>query len=235
MDKQERIPKRTLIVAGGELSPAFLQSYLASHEVEDLIAVDRGMDVLLQAKNVTMGTVPIVTFFPDLIVGDFDSTREKGPEAFREQGAEIEVYPREKDFSDLESALKAAIRRGSTEITVLGATGGRLDHFLANVMDLRIALEAGVPARIVNGQNVIYLADRSFAVEKRRAFGKYFSLLPLTGRVRHVSLSGFRYSGEDITFDQTASSYGISNEILEETAEVCFEEGILIVVESKDG
>ena len=40
---------------------------------------------------------------------------------------------------------------------------------------------------------------------------------------------------EDITFYQAASSYGISNEILEETAEVCFEEGILIVVESEDG
>ena len=134
----------------------------------------------------------------------------------------------------MESAFRAAIERGSTELVVLGATGGRLDHFLANVMDLRIPLAAGIPARIVDEQNTIRLMDRPFVLRRKETGRKYVSLLPLSETVEHVSLRGFRYEAEDITLTQNCASYGISNEMAADTAEVNFREGILILVESED-
>ena len=213
---------KTLIVAGGELSSAFLISCMKTDPPDYVIAADRGLDVLAEAG-----------IRPDLVLGDFDST-VLGPGLFAGQGTACEVYPREKDFSDMESAFRAAIERGSTEMMVLGATGGRMDHFLANVMDLRIPLAAGIPARIVDEQNTIRLMDRPFVLRRQETRGKYVSLLPLSETVEHVSLRGFRYEAEDITLQQNCASYGISNEMEADTAEVCFSDGILILVESED-
>ena len=213
---------KTLIVAGGELSSAFLMSFMKTDPPDYVIAADRGLDVLAEAG-----------IRPDLVLGDFDST-VLGPGLFAGQGTACEVYPREKDFSDMESAFRAAIERGSTEMMVLGATGGRMDHFLANVMDLRIPLAAGIPACIVDEQNTIRLMDRPFVLRRQETRGKYVSLLPLSETVEHVSLRGFRYEAEDITLKQNCASYGISNEMAAETAEVNFREGILILVESED-
>lgn len=213
---------KTLIVAGGELSSAFLMSCMKMDPPDFVIAADRGLDVLAEAGII-----------PDLLLGDFDSTA-LDPKLYAGQGIACEVYSREKDFSDMESAFRTAISRGSTEIVVLGATGGRMDHFLANVMDLRIPLAAGIPARIVDEQNTIRLMDRSFVLHRQETRGKYVSLLPLSEAVGHVSLRGFRYEAEDITLNQNCASYGISNEMVQDRAEVNFKDGILILVESED-
>ena len=65
--------------------------------------------------------------------------------------------------------------------------------------------------------------------------GKYISFLPLTEKVRGVSLRGFRYEleGVDMYF---GDSLGVSNELAEgsESASVEFSEGIMIAVESGD-
>ena len=38
----------------------------------------------------------------------------------------------EKDDSDTQSAVNFAIDRGAERITILGATGNRIDHLMAN-------------------------------------------------------------------------------------------------------
>lgn len=216
--------QKILIVGGGELTADFLRAFVDRAPQDFVIAADSGLDVLLRAE-----------ITPDLILGDYDSTHVRGAVGyFKEKGVRVETYPCEKDFSDMESALHAAVRRGAGEISILGACGGRLDHFLANVCALRIALEAGVRARIVDPGNMIFLADRPFSVEKAAAAGKYFSLIPMTEEVRHVTLRGFKYELTDGTLSQKNASLGISNEITAARAEVDFEPGILVVVVSDD-
>ena len=60
---------------------------------------------------------------PDLAVGDFDSCPIP-------EGTEVITLPKEKDDTDGLYGVKEAIRRGYDEITILGATGGRIDHTL---------------------------------------------------------------------------------------------------------
>lgn len=215
--------KKILITAGGELSSAFLLSYIREYPHDFVIAADRGLDALAEAGIV-----------PDMILGDFDSTK-LGAAYFEEKGAEVAVYPEEKDFSDMEAAFKAAVEVGADEITALGATGGRLDHFLANVMALRIPLKAGISAHIVDEQNRISLRNCPFVMKRRELFGNYVSFLPLSPERVTVSLKGFKYSGEGIVLSQDGASLGVSNEVVGEEAFVEVFDGVIVVVESRDG
>ena len=46
---------------------------------------------------------------------------------------------------------------GGTDLMILGATGGRIDHLWANVQSLAIPFKAGVHAEILDSQNRIFL------------------------------------------------------------------------------
>src|SRR4051812_49409789 len=70
----------------------------------------------------------------DIVVGDFDSVDDARLADAIGSGARAERHPAAKDFTDLELALQVADRLGATEVLVVGGAGGRLDHFLANVL-----------------------------------------------------------------------------------------------------
>ena len=170
-------------------------------------------------------------------------------EKLNREGKRVLTYPARKDFSDSEAAVREAVRiimdarqkadsiqettDVSDEIYLLGATGGRLDHFLANIALLMIPTQFGIKAWIVNEKNEITLLREGCSLEKKHTFGKYVSLIPFTEEVTGVVLKGFRYPlyGYTLTRDNTL---GLSNEIEDERAEVAFEKGILIMVLSKD-
>jgi len=126
---------------------------------------------------------------PDLVIGDFDSLAGRiidgrdGPRYLRVES---------QDTTDSEKALIYLAERGIEEAVLLGATGWRLDHTLYNCQllerfagDLRICV-AGPFAdtvRIGSGESVSW----SLAV------GTRFSLLPLNGTVRGVTLEGAEF------------------------------------------
>ena len=60
--------------------------------------------------------------------------------------APIREFNPMKDNTDTDIAFQQAIVLGSSEITILGATGGRLDHFLSIVQNLKTAWEKKIPA-----------------------------------------------------------------------------------------
>mgnify|MGYP000724333130 FL=1 len=85
-----------------------------------------------------------------------------------------------KDNTDTDIAFQQAIVLGSSEITILGATGGRLDHFLSIVQNLKTAWEKKIPAYIVDSRNLITIpVETSFEIRKEEQFGKYVSFFPL--------------------------------------------------------
>ena len=59
------------------------------------------------------------------------------------------------------------------------------------------------------------------------------NLLPLTETVEEVTLTGFKYPVQNLTFYRERT-LGVSNEITDEEASVVFSKGIFIVVESRD-
>ena len=216
----------TVIVSAGPLDPDWLKKQLADDPADCVIAADAGYLALRDAG-----------ILPDILLGDLDSLAAGRPEACiqEEEGraGSFEVYASRKDFTDTEAAIRRALSDGADRITLYGATGGRLDHFLANISCLRIALGKGCRAVIKDRLNEIELIDRDTVLVKEETFGTYVSLLPFTGEVRGVTLTGFEYPLTDAVLT-TGNSLGVSNRIREDKAEIRLASGILILVRSKD-
>ena len=142
-------------------------------------------------------------------------------------------YNPEKDNTDTDIALKLAIQLKSSNITIMGALGKRMDHALANIHILKETLEVGIPCEIRDSYNKIYLIKDNITLTKNNTYGKYISLIPLTTTVEGITLKGFKYPLNNACLS-IGLSLGVSNEIVEEVATIELKEGILIVIESKD-
>jgi len=94
----------------------------------------------------------------DRWVGDGDSLAPREIERLRAAGVPIDLAPADKDESDTELAILAAVRAGATDLTILGALGGpRLDHALANVALLAHPALAGRTARLLDARTRVSL------------------------------------------------------------------------------
>ena len=220
---RENSGMRCIIVSGGHIEDAFAFEWLEKNEYDCLIAADAGMNFLYRNK-----------ITPDIIAGDFDSVDEKSLKAFSgDERIEILRLNPIKDDTDTEYVIREAICRGATEITLLGATGTRLDHVLANVNLLGIGLQENVKMQIVDAHNRIRMIEDSLEFSKENQFGKYVSILAVKGDARGVTLDGFKYPLRDANL-RAFSSLGISNEIIESKANILVKEGYLLVIESRD-
>ena len=169
-----------------------------------------------------------------MIVVDFDTVRSEILSYYRKMEHIIwEVHQPEKDDTDTELAIKRALAMNCSHITLLGATGGRLDHMIGNIHLLFPCLQKGTYAEIVDPQNRLYLIDEEHIFRKDAVWGKYISFLPLTQEVKGITLKGFKYplTDRDIFI---GTSLCISNELVEEEGRITLSDGVLITVESHD-
>lgn len=166
---------------------------------------------------------------PDFSIGDFDSVAED--EFAKIKGLNILEFPSEKDESDLELALNWAISKYDNPITVFGATGGRLDHELVNIMLLtRISKMREVWIKdIKNEMTVLLPGEHQFQKNEH----KYISLISIDASMESVTLSGLKYPLNNAVITRD-SSVGLSNEFVETRCNISFKEGICLVVRSSD-
>ena len=211
----------TLIISGGRFDKEFAASWLKTNVYDYVIAVDYG---LRYAKELGI--------MPDLIVGDFDSNGENFIEEYTELGCDVRKCMPDKDDTDTEIAVREAVLRGNP-IDIICATGGRIDHMLANIHVLMLALKAGVEARLLDKGNEIFLKNHSFTLTRAKYSRKYVSFVPFDGIVKGIKLKGFKYTldGYDL---KPGISRCISNEFAEDEAYVEFDSGCLIVINSSD-
>ena len=214
---------RYVIISGGHMDDAFALEWLEKHRYDCMIAADSGMNFLHRNGIV-----------PDIIAGDFDSVKSESLAYFQElNGVQVIKLNPVKDDTDTEFVIREAIHRGATEITVLGATGTRLDHVLANVNLLGIGLEEGISIQLVDKHNRIRMTSDSLVITKNEQFGDYVSVLPVRGDAKGVTLDGMKYSLKDADIN-CFSSLGVSNEIREDVARIFVRQGVLLVIESRD-
>lgn len=170
---------------------------------------------------------------PHVVLGDLDSISDSVRTMWSNAGVIFEVYPVEKDATDSELALDYAVRMGVGEILMLGALGGRVDHSLANIFLLTKYLQNTVSEkpfptiRILGDNQMIWLAGHHTTIHGK--VGDTVSLIPLSARVTGVSTSGLYYPLQDGVLE-FGSSLGNSNKMVQETAAVTVDEGILLVV-----
>jgi thiamine pyrophosphokinase len=205
-----------VIFAGGTLKPgkAF---YRAIASADLIIAADSGAATALQ-----YGCIPAI------VVGDFDSLDTHLLQELSERGSQVRQAAVEKNETDTELAVQAAIEQGATNITLLGALGGeRFDHTIANI--LLLADIETVPAKIVDGPSTCWLirGPASSVIDGQQ--GDLLSLLPLMSEASGVHTKGLYYPlyGETLRFGKPR---GVSNLLTQEHAEVSLVGGMLLVV-----
>lgn len=212
-----------VIISGGSIDDAFAVEWLQKNKFDKLIAADSGMNFLYRNNII-----------PDIIAGDFDSVSSESLNSFSNMdGVEMLCLNPIKDDTDTEFVIREAIRRGAKEITLLGATGTRLDHVFGNMHLLGIGLQENVKITLVDAHNRIRIISDELIIEKSEQFGEFVSLLPIDGTASGVTLEGFKYTLTNAVIS-SFSSLGISNEIVEEKARIKIKDGVLLVIESRD-
>lgn len=210
---------RCVILTGGTVTNAqWLADMLAQVDAQRLICVDSGAE-----HAAALGLVPQV------IVGDMDSIDRSVLADFRGQGVGIKEYPTEKDDTDTALGLAVALAEAPDEIIILGATGTRFDHTLANVHLLRVALEHQVLTRIINEYNEISLVAPQQPGVVEGMPGDVFSLLPLTEKVTGVCVQGARWPLQDAVFI-IGRPYGVSNRLAEARADITVASGLMLLI-----
>lgn len=214
---------KTVIISGGVLNEGFVEKVLSENEGACIIGVDKGVEYLYRHR-----------IAPQYIVGDFDSIDAEIINYYRnETHVPIREYNPIKDATDTEIAIRLGMTLGSTEILVLGATGGRIDHLWANIQTLSVACRAGVEAYILDEKNKIRVIDKPCVLKKAEAYGPYLSVFSLTGEVFDFNLRGTKWPLSHHTL-QPCDSLTVSNRFEEEEVAIDFPDGMLVVMETRD-
>lgn len=123
--------KNIFIFTGGIFpEPSSARKFLKNFNVPDfIIAADSGLEAL-DLYNSKLKK----KYVPNVILGDMDSIKNKRLiKKYQALGSQVEFFDTYKDFTDTELALILAkkVRKGKSLVTLIGGSGGRIDHLLA--------------------------------------------------------------------------------------------------------
>jgi len=207
---------RAVIISGGTITDyEYIKSQIDRNGSVSIICADSGYRHAFK-----MGLVPCV------VVGDFDSV------------AETEIpddvpcirHPSKKDLTDTEIAVEYAREQGFRDFLLLGATGSRMDHTLANILLLKSFVNNGENAVVLDEHNKIMLTDSKLQFSE--APGSFVSLIPLTD-CYGVTTENLEYPLENATMT-VGKGLGVSNIMAKHDASVSVKDGLLLVIVAKD-
>ena len=179
---------RAIIISGG----AYFDAKKHIGEGDVVFAADSGYD-----NAVRMGVRV------DYLIGDLDSIKTKpSPET------KVMTFPTDKDASDTQLCVEYAKKLGASEVVLVCALGGRVDHMLGNLM-------LGVTV-IDEKQKIFTVADQLVLNE---VVGTTVSLIAL--EESEVTLTGFKWLLKNEKLE-VGSTQGLSNVV------VCVEQKITV-------
>ena len=196
------------------------------HLVKQLIT---GKDFIVSADG-GLRYIRSLNLIPKLIVGDLDSINHDDIDFLNENNIEIIKFPKDKDQTDLELALRELVKRDYTDILVIGALGGRIDQTLANLGlilsisndDIRVDFDDG-------REHIMLIRNRQLLSGKK---GDTVSLIPMCSPVKGITTRGLKYplNNESLLPDQTR---GISNVMVGEIAEIKITSGTVLCIHTR--
>ena len=210
-----------LIISGGAFDVKKMSARLKGKKYDYIIAADSGAEYAAS-----------LGLKPDVILGDLDSVSAETLEHFKNEGCPVKEFRPEKDETDFDIALKEAISLNPEKITILGATGTRLDHTFTTFFCIMRMLETGVDCEIIDPNNRIYFRNIDFVIRKKEQYGNFVSLVPVTESVI-LSIKGMKYPLENKKVFR-GESLCQSNEIVNEKADISVSDGTVAVFESMD-
>ena len=206
---------KAFIYSGGRFDPENITEHPKGDDL--IIAADGGYKTAL-----ALGARP------DILLGDLDSLDCKD---IPDNLEKLQV-PAEKDFTDTQLAVDTALKKGASEIVIIGGLDGRLDHTLSNLAILEDLNKKRVHAHIANGYNRVHYINSTSTLIPRSGY-RYLSLLCLSEKAKGVSVEGCKYPLNNARLTRDFQ-FAVSNEIVGNCALVSVRKGGLYVIESKD-
>lgn len=115
----------TIIVGNGEVPQGEIPMLFLQH-ARFIVCCDGALEKLLK-----------IGMKPDVVIGDCDSISEER----RQQFKDIIIEDKDQECNDLQKALKYCLRQQFGPVAILGASGLRDDHQLANLSILNMYAE----------------------------------------------------------------------------------------------
>lgn len=192
---------------GAPPSERLLKTYCRSTDF--FIAADGGGNTAL-SMSVT----------PDVVIGDLDSFNRKNSTDLHV------IHDTGQETNDLEKALHLAKTKGGRQITILGATGRRIDHTLKNLSVLKQFDKDFDQLLLIDNFGQTQLLPPSF--QQQIAIGTQISLFPLSGKVSGITTKGLQYALKNESLENGVRD-GSSNEVVDNPVQITHQQGDLLL------
>ena len=203
--------KTCLIITGGDFD-----EFVPEEQFEYVIACDKGFEY---AKRMSIT--------PDVIIGDFDSSKEPC-----DSSIPVIKAPKEKDDTDTMLAIRHALDKGFRHITILCGLGKRFDHTLSNIQSAAFVAKAGGICEIIGSDERIRTLTASDGTLILPADDKRsLSVFSLSDECRGLTIKGSAYDCSDITLRNTFP-LGQSNAFRLDEVSIKIQSGIALIVNS---
>ena len=208
---------KCIIVGAGDFVPI----EIPKKEADFCIAADGGLEYC-----------EMVGVLPDVILGDFDSLgfqqKQTLEEIERESPQRVIRLPREKDDTDMMSAIRLGLEKGYRKFYLYGAIGGRLDHTIANIQCLIYLKNHGAKGYMMEHKQLLTVIKNETITFHPSMEGR-LSIISMEKKAEGVTLSNLKYELEDAVITNDFP-IGISNEFVGKTATVSVKNGTLLVM-----
>ncbi|MEA3499712.1 MAG: thiamine diphosphokinase [Candidatus Marinimicrobia bacterium] len=200
--------KKVLLVLNGKIEEeSLLKTLVKSNDI--IITTDGSYDSLFKLNIV-----------PDIVIGDLDSIKSipKNVKIIKET---------DQERSDFEKALIWLKKNDYSEISVIGITGGRVDHLLINFAIVYKYFEELDLTIYTNNEIMKILTPEKHIINGHK--DDLFSIIALP-KVKDLIIKGAKYSINEKEFD--IGSQGLSNQFVSESIEISFTSGIIVFIRS---
>ncbi len=229
---------RCIIVGAGD----FFGIPLTIRNDDYIIAADGGYENL-KGLNIR----------PDLLVGDFDSMHIDGVNGttgpvknldiykdaekaeyihhlrkIEHDGVETRVIDPVKNDPDMMACVRIGLEMGYREFHIIGGTGKRIDHSIANLQILGFLAGHGARGYLYS-ESQVTTAIRNTTVHFPKEMNGYFSALALTNECFGVTEKGFKYIVNDVSLNNITPT-GLSNEFVGTESEITVKNGTLLLI-----
>ena len=220
MPAEEAIMVNTSLIFAGGLAPSdsTLHAVNKIEQVELVFAADSGLHI---AQKLGLHV--------DAIIGDMDSVDVNALAEAKSRGTKIIQHDRDKNFTDLHSALLYAAECGTKKIVVVTAGGGRLDHQLGVVAAMFDPQLRQTQVEAIWDNSEIFALQGPASCEFSAEVEDIVGLQAFSASAIGISTTGLRWQlhNEQLANHETR---GVSNEATEKRITVSLVSGQLLVI-----
>jgi thiamine pyrophosphokinase len=212
------ILQRVIIFANGEL-PDLEKARVFLKDDDYIICADGG------TRHAS-----VLALKPALVIGDMDSADSFLLQKLQADGVPVELFPRDKNETDLELAIRRATELEPKQILVVAALGGRLDQTIANIALLSDIRLSTFNIKLDDGLDEIFFCRDHAEVHGRS--GDIVSLIPWQGAVAGIQTENLKWKlDQEMLYPE--KTRGISNEMTANVANIKISSGVLLIVHTR--